>query len=119
MLPNEVMARLGSGSFPEKLTEALTEIAQEVVKTGKPGKVTVSFEIKQFPQGEPSVAIIETIGRRPPSEPGRGMVAYAMDGELHRTDPRQIAMTFRVVDEVTGEIRELPNDEESTLRDVE
>lgn len=101
-----VLQRLGGGTLIERLHEALVQTAQEVVETGNPGTVTLAFKITTQEQGEPLVAILETIGRTPPKRSPRGTILYALGGELHREDPRQIKMEFRSIDPKTGEIRE-------------
>lgn len=102
-----VLQRLGSGKLLEDIHEALTVTAQEVVATGKPGKVTVTLTVSNKAQGDPLVIIDETVSRTTPKRDPRGAVFYAVDGGLYREDPRQMRMDFRRVDLDTGEIREI------------
>lgn len=93
-----VIQRLGSGRLLEELHAALVATAQEVVATGKPGKVTLTLAVSNRSQGDPLVMVDETISRASPKRDPKGAVFYALDGGLHREDPRQIPMVFRTVD---------------------
>ncbi|MFH0899054.1 MAG: hypothetical protein V2A73_00350 [Pseudomonadota bacterium] len=75
--------------------------------TGKPGSVTVKLTVSNEDQGDPLVIVSSTINRTTPKRDGRGAVFYAVDGELHREDPRQTKMDFRRIDTSTGEIRDI------------
>jgi curli biogenesis system outer membrane secretion channel CsgG len=101
-----ILQRLGSGQLLDDLSEALTATAAEVVETGKPGKVTVSFKISNKHQGDVLVMIDETVARVSPKDDPKGAFFFAVNGALHRDDPRQAKMDFRAVDTETGEIRE-------------
>lgn len=102
------LQRLGGGHFIEELASALIVTSEEVVTTGKPGTVTVTLKISQKPAGTPSVIVEEAIARTAPKKDAKGAFFYAVDGELHHNDPRQVQMEFRTVDKVTGEVIEVP-----------
>jgi hypothetical protein len=102
-----VLQRLGSGRLLEDIHDALVTTAQEVVATGKAGKVTVTLNVSTMNQGDVLVTIEEMISRTAPKRDPRGAIFYAVDGALHREDPRQVRMDFRTVDTETGEIREV------------
>lgn len=106
MTPGEVIQRLDQGHFSEDLTAAIVAVAEDVVRTGKKGSVAVTFEITQPNAGEPAVIVMDSISRKPPKEAGRGTMAFVIDGELHRNDPRQTSLPVREVDLATGEIVE-------------
>ena len=101
------LQRLGSGRLLEDLHEALLVAAQEVVDTGKPATVTVTLKVSNKSQGDPMVIVDETVSRSSPKRDPKGAFFFAVDGELHRDDPRQPRMDFRSVDPSTGEIREV------------
>lgn len=101
-----ILQRLASGRLVEELAEALTVTAQEVVATGKPGTVTLTLKVSTKGQGNPLVVVEETIARAAPRRDPRGAIFYAIDGGLHRDDPRQPHLEFRTVDHATGEIRD-------------
>lgn len=101
----------------EELEEALNKAATEVVETGKPASVTLALKISTKSPGDPMVIIDETVSRSVPKRAPRGAVFFAVDGELHREDPRQTRMEFRTVDTTTGEIRE-PQTREKVEREI-
>lgn len=101
-----VVQRLGGGKLLEELNEALAKTASEVVETGKPGVVTIQLKVSSKAQGDPMVFVEETISRAAPKKDPRAAYFFALQGELHKTDPRQPQMEFRAVDVLTGELRE-------------
>jgi hypothetical protein len=102
-----ILQRLGSGQFIDNLAEALIATSDEVVKTGKPGTITVTFKVSTRGQGNPFVTIDEAVKRASPKEDPKGALFFALEGGLYREDPRQIPLEFREVDRGTGEIREV------------
>ena len=101
-----VLMRIGSGKTLERLAAALAEVSEEVIRTGQPGAVSLKLKVIPQEKDEPMVLIADEIQRTPPKQPGAGAFFFSVDGELYREDPRQERMTFRAVDETTGEIRE-------------
>ena len=101
-----VLKRLAQGHLIEELEAALALTASEVVETGKPGVVSVTFKVSNAGQGEAMVVIEESIKRRAPVRAPRGGFLYAVDGALHADDPRQTRLPWREVDRETGEIRD-------------
>ena len=112
-----VVQRLGSGRLLDELREALAATAEEVVATGKPGTVTVTLKVSNKGQGDPLVMVDEVVSRASPKRDPRGAYFFALDGELHREDPRQQVMEFRSIDTTTGEVRE-PRRRESEERSL-
>ena len=89
--------KLGSGHFIEDLNAELVKVADEVLATGKPGKVTVTLTVGR-PQGvEPVVTIMEVIGATMPKRDAEGAFLFLVDGQFHARDPRQAEMEFREV----------------------
>ena len=102
-----ILQRLGSGKLVDLIADALVATADEVVTTGNPGAVTIKLTVTTSQQGDPMVIIHPAINRATPKvEPNPGFF-FAVEGELHREDPRQIRMDFRAVDTETGEIRQV------------
>ncbi len=100
------LQRLANGRLIDELHTALVTTAEEVVATGKTGTVTVTFKVSNRGAGDPLVIIEETIARSAPKKDPKGAFFFAIDGALHREDPRQTTLEFRTVDTETGEIRE-------------
>ena len=94
-----VIQRLGSGKLIDDLHFALVDVSEQVAnaKKGSKGTVTLTFEITKDTE-DAMVSIIETISRRPPKSEPRGAFFYALDGGLHREDPRQPSMDFRILE---------------------
>lgn len=112
-----VLQRLGRGTVIPELVDALARTAEEVVATGKPGQVTLTLKVSTKSIGDPFVAVEETIARSSPKRDARGAYFFAVEGELHRDDPRQARIDFRSIDRDTGEIRE-PDDAAAAVREV-
>lgn len=105
MDPLAILNRIGRGRLLEELTEALAQVADEVVATGKAGSVTLSLKVSTREQGDEMVTITESIGRKLPARAARGGYLYAVDGGLYATDPRQLELPMRVVDQPAAELR--------------
>lgn len=45
---NDVMPELDAGVFAQKINRALSDVALGVITTGKTGKVTIMFDLKQI-----------------------------------------------------------------------
>lgn len=103
-----IAKRLAGGYLIGELTAALEAVAAEVVESGNPGKVSISFAVKPVgkDRGDPRVIVEESIDRKPPTRPVRGSIFYAYQGELHVDDPRQVRMDFRAVTDQPADIRE-------------
>lgn len=101
MDPLAAIQRLAGGHFVEDLYVALTQVAEEVANSpvkGTKGAVTVTFVVTKEQAGEPMVSITEAIAKRPPKPEPLGAYFFAVDGGLHRENPNQVAMEFRVLD---------------------
>lgn len=104
------LQRLGQGRLIDKLAEAIASTADEVVRTGNPGEVSLKLKLTNHGPGDVMVTVEETLGRRPPSEPARGAVFVSVNGQLWKEDPRQGSMEFRTVDG-EGVIVDVPSDQ--------
>lgn len=102
-----VIQRLGTGRLIEELVEALLATAEEVVTTGKPGKVTLTLAVSNKGQGDPLIIVDEVVSRASPKRDPRGAFFFSLDGGLYKDDPRQAKLEFRTVDRETGEIRDV------------
>lgn len=112
-----ILQRLAGGNLIREVVDALATTAEEVVATGKPGTVTLTLKVSTKNQGDPFVIVEETLARAAPKKDARGAYFFAVDGELHRDDPRQTRIDFRTVDRDTGEVR-AAGDVAATVREV-
>lgn len=107
-----ILERLGGGHLIEEIHAALLDVSEEVVATGKPGTVTVTLKVSH-PKGADALLVVmdEEVKRTMPKTDAKGAMFYALDAELHASDPRQDPLpAFRVVDEGKGaELRETPD----------
>lgn len=105
MDPKDLIGRIGNGRMLEDLAAALAAVADEVVQTGKKGRVTLALVISTREAGDPMVVVSEEIKRVPPTRAPRGTFLFSHRGQLSTTDPTQVPLPFRDVDLETGEIR--------------
>lgn len=100
-----------------ELAENLTALIEAVKATGKPGRLTVAFEVKPLGGGENAVLFNDKIALKLPEKNRDGSIAYiGRDGKLQRTDPSAMPLfededirdAGAHVDLQTGEIKEAP-----------
>ena len=91
--------KLSGGKFLADVESALLRVAEEVVRTGKAGAVTVKFKVTKPQEGEPLVTVQENISVALPSPAGSGAFYFVHDGRFYATDPRQPEMDFRIVEQ--------------------
>jgi hypothetical protein len=106
---------LARGRLFDDLCEAMMVVAEDVINTGRKGKVTLNLTIAQASPGEPSVIVVEEIKRTPPKKDPLGAILFIGDREFHRRDPRQPEMDFRVLEATPDEVR-TPVQTETTVR---
>lgn len=110
---------LNNGHFLEQFFESITSVADAVTETkGSGAKVTIDIPIGILNRDDSSLTFGADIKRSYPKVTGGKKVFYAQEGRIYRQDPRQPELTLRVIDEQTGEIRELPI-AEPKLREME
>ena len=107
---------LARGRLMEELTEAMMAVAEDVINTGRKGKVTLNLTIAQSTPGEPAVIVVEEIKRTPPKKDPLGAILFIGDREFHRRDPRQVEMEFRVLEPAPAKVVQV--DEQSTVVSV-
>jgi hypothetical protein len=67
---NEFLGDMEAGVFAQRVAVALSEAALGVVTTGKPGKVTITFDMKQIADGS-QVAVAHKLEYHKPTMKGR------------------------------------------------
>lgn len=110
-----VLQRLGTKRFIDELAGVLADVGNEVVRTRRKGKVTVTFSLAPGADDGVSLQVNEEIKRTPPVRDSRGAYFFAIDGELHNADPRQPQMDFRAVEADAPEVR-TPDEQTTTVR---
>jgi len=90
----ELIAQAGGGQLQADLTEAVKEIVRAIRDTGKPGKLTLTIDIK--PNNHGSVILLSKIVKKIPEHSSPQSIFFALDdGSLSRSDPNQIEMNLR------------------------
>ncbi|MDE2096713.1 MAG: hypothetical protein KGL39_05645 [Patescibacteria group bacterium] len=111
-----ILQRFGTGQLIDELATALAEVSAEVVQTGNPGRVSVTFDLKnQNGAGDVIVLATPKISRTTPKREVRGAMFFAVDDGLHQEDPRQMRLEFRSVDTSTGEIRSIDSERDERV----
>lgn len=103
---------LARGRLLDEVCEAMIVVAEEVINTGKKGKVTLVLTIGQASKGEPSVVVTEEIKRTAPLRDPLGAILFVGSGSFHRHDPRQPELDFRLVESETPSDEDKPAEPE-------
>lgn len=111
------LQRLGERRFLRELYLALVDVTHDVVSHGRAGSVSVTLVVTQPVKGVPQVIVAESITRRPPKDDPRGAAYWAVDGGLHREDPRQTRLELRTLPSGQTELRAA--DGEPVMREAE
>lgn len=102
----DVLTTLSNGHAHDLADEALREITQAVLDTGKAGTLTIKIEVKL--NGERTVSLSPTISTKTPQHSMGQTIFFAQDnGDLSRSDPQQRDLPLREVEPVRKEVREL------------
>ena len=92
-----VLQRLGSGHMMDELHAALLKVADEVLATGKAGKVTLVLKVTK-PKGEaPTIVIEDELAVGLPKVNTGGVFFFLHESQFHANDPRQTRFELRSV----------------------
>lgn len=106
MDPAELIQALGMGYLLSDINLALTLVAQEVVETRNPGTVVITLKVAPVEGSDVAVVVTEDVNRKAPKKNPHGAVLFtAMDGLLHRSDPRQTQFAVQTVESGQPELR--------------
>lgn len=87
----EFLMKVREGGAVEELRQAVEDCTRAVNVTGKPGKVTLTMEIK--PNGNTAVFVKDTIAAKLPEPNKEDTLFYVTDdGGLSRRNPSQLRM---------------------------
>jgi hypothetical protein len=111
----DTLRLLQSGLFIDKCSDSLAEVVKSVDETGKPGKLTITLDLKK------SGGAIEIAGKvtnkAPEPKADSDLLWPTVEGNLSINNPNQRQLDLRqvetpktparpVIDEETGEIRQ-------------
>lgn len=115
---DQLLAQHTRGELLGEIDEALAELTEEVIGTGKPGVLTIQFKVEIVGKSGNAVAISATVAAKAPKPAAEAAIFFVGDhGSLHKDDPRSVRLPFEEkVDPETGEIRRV---EDVPLRAVE
>jgi hypothetical protein len=102
-----------------ELADGLTKLIEAVKTTGKPGSLSVRFDVKLVDGGGTAVIVNDKIAMKLPEKNREGSIAYIGEGnKLQRTDPTAMPLFAEedirsapeyTVNPATGEIKEAPS----------
>lgn len=96
----DIVAELDEGKINERATALLAEIVEQCEVTGKPGKLSITIDVK--PEGSQAWVSAKIVATRP--EPSTAPSLYFhKHGELHREDPRQLKLRVPQTAHVKGD----------------
>lgn len=118
MIPFEItFSQLRAGSASREATEAIRQVVEAVLDTGKPGKMTIELTVKPNARNKrevEAVKIIDKIKVKLPEEPAESIMFVNSNHELTLNNQRQVDMfpehvvPKRIIDE-HGNIQEVSN----------
>jgi hypothetical protein len=98
------LAKLQQGLFVDKCTDLFTEILRQVEETGKPGKLTITLDVKKV---NALVSVLAKVTDKTPEKaPDADMFYVTEDCDLSVDNPKQRKLDLRVAEarrEVRGE----------------
>jgi len=107
----QVANKLGAGHLLDEMHASLLRVAEDVVATGRDGRVTVTLIVKK-PQGPDNVVVVqEAVTTSLPKSLPQGAMYFVDDGQFHERDPRQVEMELRVLDGGESELRDVGEEE--------
>lgn len=78
----DVIGDLDAGVFAQKMEAALADVAAGVVQTGKTGKVTITFELKQIATSN-QVSVKHKLAYVKPTEKGKASEENTTETPMH------------------------------------
>lgn len=99
----ETLSRLHGGIFLERCTEELASAVKAVDETGKPGKVTITLELKKV--GGAMSVLANVTSKQPEPKPDSDMFWPTVEGNLSLNNPNQRSLDLRPVNTQPAEAR--------------
>jgi hypothetical protein len=98
---NQHLVHLNRGALNDELTETLANVVKAVRETGKQGSLTLQLKISMLnKRDEDTIKITPTVKNSTPElDRGETIMWSTYDGDLLRTDPDQMNLDLRVIDD--------------------
>jgi len=94
------LLEIGSGRLHTRLSEQLAEITKAVSETGKKGVLTLKIEVKPLPKADSKTLVVtgSSTSKAPESDDCSPTSVFFADedGNLSRSDPRQMQLPLRM-----------------------
>lgn len=84
-----VFMQHAKGRAHTEASKKLAEVVEAVMKTGKPGSITVKLTVSRDKDIKSMVKVADAVTAKIPVEPRRSMWYPSDDNTLHRNDPKQ------------------------------
>lgn len=100
LLASEQIDAINGGFLDIELGEALAEVVNAVMSTGKKGTVTMKLDVSPQNIGQGTIRVAHDIKKTIPKEKREGGIMFAMpSGKLTPNDPSQKSLDLTVVTE--------------------
>jgi hypothetical protein len=96
----DTLRHLRGGVLVDEASDALAELVNAVMESGKPGKLTIELSLTKAGRGSGALVIRDKITVKRPAEDVFETILYATpEGSLVTTDPKQAQLELRQVEE--------------------
>jgi hypothetical protein len=99
----DTLRLLHGGTFLDKCSEELASAVKAVDETGKPGKVTITLELKKM--GGAMSVLANVTSKQPEPKPDSDMFWPTVEGNLSLNNPNQRSLDLRPVNTQPAEAR--------------
>jgi len=101
----DTLSKLQGGVFMSVCSDQLAELVKSVDETGKPGKLTITLDLKK---SSGAIAILaKCTNKSPERAPDSDLLWPTVEGNLVTQNPAQRDLELRVVDEPKAPVREI------------
>lgn len=106
----ELLQNQDGGRLIQRMYLGFSQVGAEVIAINdvkRSGKVTMEFTLSLLDEGDVALVIADNVKLTLPKKKGGAKVYYlgSEDGMLHKQDPRQPSLPFRVVENDSSDVR--------------
>lgn len=102
----DTLRHIGAGCLMDEASEKMATLVHAVSASGKPGKLTITIELRKATAG--ALAVAGKVAIKTPAEPKiEALMFPTPEGNLLTEDPSQTKLDLRPVAVETREIREV------------
>jgi hypothetical protein len=96
-----------NGGLHGELSHELAALVTAVQETQKPGTLTLTIKVQPNKDGVTMTVTDKVVAKAPEAERGAAVFFIQGDGNLVRSDPRQLKMSLREVEKPDAGLREI------------